>query len=134
MEQIRQKSLTKRQKEFIEIYKNKMCLVSKSCEAAKLSRAMYYRWLEQETFKQAVEESKQSIKDFAEDALYDLIKEKNPSAILFYNKTKNKDRGYIEKSEQTVEHKGIEQLKVIIEEKIPDGDKPSTIPETKTSV
>jgi len=100
-----------------------MCLVSKSCEAAKLSRAMYYRWLEQEPFKQAVKESKQSIKDFGEDALYDLIKDKNSSAILFYNKTKNKDRGYIEKTEQSVEHKGDNQLKVVIERVNPDGDK-----------
>ena len=37
-----------------------------------------------------------------------------------------KNKGWVEKTEQEVEHKGIEQLKVIIEEKIPDGDKSST--------
>ena len=125
MEQIRQKSLTKRQKEFIEIFRNNMCLVSKSCTKAKLSRAMYYRWLEQPKFNQAIEETKESIKDFGEDALYDLIKEKNPSAVLFYNKTKNKDRGYIEKTEQVLEHKG-DSLKVIIERVEPNGDKTQT--------
>ena len=36
-----------------------------------------------------------------------------------------KSKGWVEKTEQEVEHKGIEQLKVIIEEKKPDGDKSS---------
>ena len=34
-----------------------------------------------------------------------------------------KNKGWVEKTEQEIEHKGVEQLKVIIEEKIPDVEK-----------
>lgn len=131
MEQMKQKSpkksLTKRQKDFLEIFKNKMCMVTHACKASNVSRARYYRWLEQESFREGVDEVKESVKDFGELALHKLIKDGNVAAIIFYNKCKNKDRGYVEKSEisQEVEHKG-EPLKIIIEEKVPDGDKPST--------
>jgi len=120
MEQSRQKSdkkrLTKKQKEFLEIFFKNLGLVTQSCKAANLSRAMYYRWLEQPLFKEAIEESKTSVKDFGEAELFNLMKTGNPAAVIFFNKTQNKDRGYIEKSEQTIEHKG-EGFKLIINEK-----------------
>jgi len=37
-----------------------------------------------------------------------------------------KNRGWVEKTEQEVEHKGVEQLKVIIERVEPDGSKTKT--------
>jgi len=43
-------------------------------------------------------------------------------ASQFILKTLGKNAGWMEKSEQILEHKG-EQIKVIIEEKKPDGDK-----------
>ena len=44
-----------------------------------------------------------------------------------------KAKGWVEKTEQEVEYKG-ESLKIIIEEKKPDGDTSSTQPETEPSV
>ncbi len=49
--------------------------------------------------KQAVEESKESLLDFAEGKLYLAINEGNLTAIIFYLKTQGKARGYIERNE-----------------------------------
>jgi len=47
----------------------------------------------------AVEESKEGMLDFAEGKLYKAISEDNLTAIIFFLKTKGKQRGYIERSE-----------------------------------
>jgi len=98
------KKLTKRQKEFIEIFKKNMCLITKSCDKAQVPLRTYYNWLDDPTFRDAVEEARTSIKDFGEAALFKLINSGNPAATIFYNKTKNRDRGYIERRE--IEHSG----------------------------
>lgn len=74
--------------------------VSKACKAANISRAYYYTLLkEDDDFKEAVSEVKESCIDLAESELLNLIKDKNTTAIIFYLKTKGKQRGYIEKQE-----------------------------------
>ena len=113
-QKLEKKRLTKKQREFLEIFFKNLGLVTQSCKAANLSRAMYYRWLEQPLFKEAIEESKTSVKDFGEGELFKLMKAGNPAAVIFFNKTQNKDRGYIEKAEQEITHKG-EGIKFILE-------------------
>ena len=54
--------------------------------------------------KQAVQDAKESMLDFAEGKLYQKIKAGDNTAILFYLKTQGKSRGYIEKQE--IEHSG----------------------------
>ena len=54
--------------------------------------------------KQAVQDAKESMLDFAEGKLYQKIKAGDNIAILFYLKTQGKSRGYIEKQE--IEHSG----------------------------
>jgi len=49
--------------------------------------------------KQAVQDAKESMLDFAEGKLYSKIKDGDNVAILFYLKTQGKARGYIERSE-----------------------------------
>jgi len=51
--------------------------------------------------RQAVDEAKESMLDFAEGKLYQAIHEGNMTAIIFYLKTKGKARGYIERAEVT---------------------------------
>ena len=112
MEQNRQ-SLTKRQLDFIEIYKKKMGLISTTCESANVSRAMYYRWLEKPAFRLAIEEATTSIKDFGEASLYKSINKGDVASIIFFNKTKNRDRGYIEKPEvQVIGHQTNTQVNI----------------------
>ncbi|OBW61089.1 MAG: hypothetical protein A9183_03015 [Dehalococcoides mccartyi] len=53
--------------------------------------------------KAAIVEAKERNLDFAEGKLYELIRKGEPAAIFFYLKTQGKSRGYIERSEQTVD-------------------------------
>ena len=63
-----------------------------------------------------------SLKDFGEHALIGLIKRKNPAAIIFFNKTRNKDRGYIERHQ--FEHSGnLIPTKLVVELIRQDGTK-----------
>jgi len=49
--------------------------------------------------RQAVEEAKESMTDFAEGKLFQAINEGNMTAVIFYLKTKGKARGYVERQE-----------------------------------
>lgn len=53
------------------------------------------------TVKQAIEEEREGVKDFAEGKLLQQIDAGNITAIIFYLKTQAKDRGYIERQEIT---------------------------------
>jgi len=120
MTQMKQKSnkrLSRRQLEFIQIFENQMCLITAACRASKVSRAMYYRWLEQPLFKERIEDTKTGVKDFGEQALIKLIKDGSPAATIFFNKCRNKDRGYVEKQE--VQHLGVDNsINVIIPKEV----------------
>lgn len=51
--------------------------------------------------REAVENSREAMKDFAESKLFKLVDEENITAIIFYLKTQGRDRGYIERQEVT---------------------------------
>jgi len=53
------------------------------------------------TAKQALYDERESMKDFTEAKLFQLIDAGNPTMIIFYSKTQMKDRGYVERVEQT---------------------------------
>ena len=76
-------------------------IVTDACKYAKVSRQTYYNYLEDEEFKQAVEDVNNTALDFVEGKLFSLIDQENPTAIIFYLKTKGKKRGYIERQEIT---------------------------------
>ena len=122
MEQKEQFTTKKKKEIFIEAYRLDNN-VSKACKLSKIGRTTYYRWLQQSAFSQELDEAVESLKDQIENKLVSKVLEGDNACLIFYCKTKMKDRGYIEKTEQEVEHKGIEQLKVIIEEKIPEVEK-----------
>lgn len=56
-----------------------------------------------ESVKEAVQEAKISMLDFAEGKLYQKISEGEIASIIFYLKTQGKSRGYIERQEQAVD-------------------------------
>jgi AcrR family transcriptional regulator len=74
--------------------------VSKSCIAAGIARATYYRWLKKdELFASLCAEVDEALLDNAEDRLQANIDDGQNQAIIFYLKTKGKARGYIERQE-----------------------------------
>jgi hypothetical protein len=58
------------------------------------------------TIKEALNDAREEMKDFAESKLYQGINDGNPTLIIFYLKTQGKDRGYIERQE--IDHSGVE--------------------------
>jgi hypothetical protein len=101
---------------FIGIFRSNATDVSRACKAFGIDRVTFYRWYNgDEAFKAAVEECRDEIKDFGESQLLTLMKgipkldkhgkitgwisRPDTAAIIFFNKTKNKDRGYVERME-----------------------------------
>lgn len=79
--------------------------VSHACEQVGISRAGFY--LEKQNnpeFAKEVDELQEAVVDLVETALMKQIQEGNTACIIFYLKTKGKDRGYVERSE--IDHRG----------------------------
>lgn len=89
-------------------------VVSTACKAANISRDTHYRWLkEDEEYAQAVEELNNVGLDFAESQLFNAMKDGNITAVIFYLKTRGKDRGYIERIQQEDVSKKPKQLVIL---------------------
>ncbi len=74
--------------------------ITAACKVTGFCRKTHYRWLEaDENYKFWVETVQEETHDFAENALFKLIHSGNPQAVMFYLKTKAKERGYKEKQE-----------------------------------
>lgn len=87
---------------FPQYMKESMGIVSRACDKAGIDRCTYYEWRERDPeFAKACDEAYDHAADFVESKLYQLINEGNPSAIIFYSKTKMKSRGYVERIETT---------------------------------
>ena len=101
--------LTKKET-FLNCLKNKLCHISKACEAANIGRQTYYSWIEKDDkFKEQVEAAKEGLIDHVEHQLLRRINHDDTTAIIFSLKTRAKDRGYVEKQEITLS-KPIEDI------------------------
>lgn len=93
-----------KKKAMLEALEKSLGIVTTACKHVGVSRRTYYNWLAtDEVFKKAVNDIGDIALDFAESKLYELIKEANVAATLFYLKTKGKHRGYIERQELAVD-------------------------------
>lgn len=73
-------------------------IVSEACRKCNISRQAFYNWMnDDEEFRKQAEALTEVAIDHVEGKLFKLIDELNPSAIIFYLKTKAKHRGYVEK-------------------------------------
>jgi len=85
---------------FLEKLKSSYGIISTACEQVGISRRAYYDWCKKDTgFKEQVQEIMETQIDRVETHLLKLISEQNPAAIIFYLKTKGKNRGYSERFE-----------------------------------
>ena len=82
---------------------NSSGVVTKACELADLSRWTFYSYYnEDKEFKKEVDDIRESAIDVAETKLHEAINEGNLTAVIFYLKTKGKNRGYVERQESHV--------------------------------
>jgi hypothetical protein len=78
---------------------------SKARRRANITKITLNDWIRNEPgFKDLIEEMHENKQNFAEEALMKLVAKGDPNAVIFVNKTLNKDRGYADK--QTIEHTG----------------------------
>ena len=114
-----QLSTQRKKKIFLQAMEANMGNISQSCKSANISRQTFYNWKrEDETFMEQIDEIVEGAIDFAESKLLEkisgvqmvkynkdgpIIYELAPSdtAIIFFLKTRGKDRGYIERQEFT---------------------------------
>ena len=105
MEKIGQLSTKKRKELMLQALQKTLGVVTPACKSSGVPSSTYYDWTNSdEDFKKAVDEMPALALDFAESKLHSLIQDKNPTAIIFFLKTKGKHRGYVEKQE--IEHQG----------------------------
>jgi len=75
-------------------------VVTTACKQVGISRATYYRWLEEDVnFAWEAKSIQEIALDFVESKLFEQIQESSTPATIFYLKTKGKKRGYVERSE-----------------------------------
>ena len=89
-------------------------LIYHACKkAGNISRSTYYRYMrEDEEFAKAVEEIKESQIDYVEGQLIKNISKGKETSIIFYLKSKAKERGYAEKLDITSGGKAITDIKI----------------------
>jgi hypothetical protein len=110
VKKLKYENLSKEQNRFLEALKLSLGNVTGACAKVKVSRQTYYNWMKNPEFADAVEEVNESNLDYAESKLLSLIRNENPTAIIFYLKTKGKKRGYIERVENEVDVNAFEKL------------------------
>ena len=82
----------------INLFFSKTGNISELCKAMGIHRSTFYEWINTDKdFKEKIEAEKESLIDFAESKLFNLMNEKNITAIIFFLKSKGKERGYWEK-------------------------------------
>ena len=79
--------------------------VSHAAAALGISRTQLYRIInDKPTVKEALVDSREAMKDFAESKLFANIKDGKEASIFFYLKTQARHRGWVDKQE--VQHSG----------------------------
>ena len=90
-------------------------LVTYATKEVGINRETHYRWYNSDPkYKKEVDEIPDRLLDIAESRLFGLMSEKDRLAIIFYLKTKGKNRGYVEKKE--IEHSGEMGVKACIDD------------------
>ena len=77
-------------------------IVASACKAAGISRYTFYEWRKNDPdFAEKVDDIIELQKDFCESLILKKMKEGDTTMIIFYAKTKMKDRGFVERQEVT---------------------------------
>lgn len=84
-------------KSILKSLESTMGVVTTACQLARVSRKTYYQYLkEDDKFREATEDIQNIALDFGESKLYKAISNDNLTAVIFYLKTKGRERGFNE--------------------------------------
>ena len=84
-------------KDLLQALESTMGVVTTACKIAKVDRRSYYRYLQNDKkFAEDVADIQNIALDFGESKLYKAIGQDNLTAIIFYLKTKGRERGFSE--------------------------------------
>jgi hypothetical protein len=86
-----------RKKAFMNAMVKSLGVVSKAVIISGIPQRTHFWWMEHdEVYREQINAIKEVALDFYEDALHDLIRQRQPAAIIFALKTQGRKRGYIE--------------------------------------
>lgn len=101
----------KKMNDFLKAYDLTLGNVSKACEKVNIARKTFYDWKKTyQEFAEKVSEIEEKNIDFAETMLLKNIRDGKENSIMFFLKTKGKERGYVEKTESDVNINAFEKL------------------------
>ena len=113
-----ERKTTKQKKElFLSVFEKNGCYIKKAADTVGITRQLFYHWQKNDQkFADTVEEIREGMIDFVENSLLKKINEGDTTSIIFFLKTRGKERGYVEKTEQVVEQNTtITEIKIIEE-------------------
>ena len=111
---LRQQNQHIKKEQFLEALEKSMGIMSQAAKKIGVDRTTPYKWMrEDEEYDARVKELLNVSLDFVEGKLFEAIDKNNITGIIFYLKTKGKQRGYVERHELA----GVDdkELKVEIE-------------------
>lgn len=89
-------------KKLVEAMERNLCIVSAACKEVGISRDRYYHYLKtDDKFKEQIDELVNVQADFVESQFYKKIREGSERSIIFYLKTKGRERGWQETTDIT---------------------------------
>ena len=98
---------------FLDTLEHNMCHLSNAAKVAGVSFKTYYNWRNADPdFADAVDEIFEKKKDEVEDALFELIKKREPRSVIFAAKTLCRDRGYREEQNINVSAEEPFEIKI----------------------
>jgi len=98
-------------KAMLEALEKSLGVVTTACRSVGIGRTTHYLWMDKDPeYKKAVQDLENVALDYAETKLHSQITKENPTAIIFYLKTKGKKRGYVERQE--ISHEGLKTFEV----------------------
>jgi hypothetical protein len=115
------KSKKLRQELFVHTLASTCFNVNEACRLTGINSAILGKWKEDFEFRTMVSEIEFAKNNFIEQGLMDLIQARHPGAVLFANKTRNRDRGYGEvvahEHSGTIQHAAlnIDELELSVE-------------------
>lgn len=102
----RQEIIEANKTKMLELLKANCGNVSDACSNLGISRGTHYLWMNNDAeYAKAVDDINEANIDFAESQLRKSIKEGDITSIIFFLKTKGKNRGFSERVEQKIEAK-----------------------------